>query len=712
MYLNLGYKNSGSKTTGPDCRSIRKGTQPKTEVNMWPVTWRTIVITASIVVALLTTGIAFGETYWVAAAAHVSGTNGTQWRTDLSILNPCEFDVSVVIRLHAEDGVYSQAFEIPSGRQQIFEDVVAELVSGEASGALEIESSAEITVTSRTYTRAANGTYGQALDGVVADQGFSPGDTIFLQQLREDGSFRTNIGVLNAGPHPAVATVELLDHTGSVVGDFRLTIGSGESVQDNRPYRERFQRTDVVGGYARVDILYGVGVFPYASVVDNGSGDPTTIGPKPETLCRLDVAVQLAAIEGMTVHEIQTNLPTYRAFRLEYLQPDDHAEPEGRRFPQSMTLLHRAFEAPMVLNTRGYSGTYSSPLEITGALEANQLSVEHRFHGASTPASGDWSLLTIEQAAADHHRIVEALKPIYGGAWINTGHSKGGMTAVYHRRFYPDDVDATVAYVSPNSLGAPDDRYLDFLANVGTPQCNQDLWAIQREALTRRDAMLALLAAEPGLTFDRIGGIERAFESIVIELPFTFWQYAGLSYCPSIPPTSAGDQTIFRFIDDFVGWDYSSDVIFEFFESYYYQAHTQLGYPAVSRDHIADLLLTDAPDSEEGVPPPGVSTTFDPTVMQDIAQWIASEGERLMFIYGEFDPWTGGAFDLGSATDSYLFVDPVGTHGAVIGSLEADDQAVAFDAIARWAEVVAPRPVPEPIHQLHPPWRRQLPDAE
>ena len=44
------------------------------------------------------------------------------------------------------------------------------------------------------------------------------------------------------------------------------------------------------------------------------------------------------------------------------------------------------------------------------------------------------------------------------------------MTSVYHRRFYPDDVDATVAYVAPISFGAPDDRYIDFLANVGTPR--------------------------------------------------------------------------------------------------------------------------------------------------------------------------------------------------------------------------------------------------
>ena len=55
----------------------------------------------------------------------------------------------------------------------------------------------------------------------------------------------------------------------------------------------------------------------------------------------------------------------------------------------------------------------------------------------SGDTSGDWEVLDIFQAAADHHRIVAALKSIYSGARINTGHSKGGMTAVFHRRFYP-----------------------------------------------------------------------------------------------------------------------------------------------------------------------------------------------------------------------------------------------------------------------------------
>jgi hypothetical protein len=222
--------------------------------------------------------------------------------------------------------------------------------------------------------------------------------------------------------------------------------------------------------------------------------------------------------------------------------------------------------------------------------------------------------------------------------------------------------------------------------------------------------MLDLLATQSHLSFDRIGGIERGFESIVVEIPFTFWQYAGQNYCSRVPETTASDSAIFQFIDSFVGWDYASDSIFDYFEAYYYQAHTQLGYPAVARDHIDDLLVTDAPDPEEGLIPEGAVAVYDPLAMPDIADWLATEGERLMFIYGEWDPWTGGAFQPGDASDAHLFVDQGGTHSASINSLDSDDEEEAWAIISRWTGVTPAKTTVEPVDELHPPWRRSVPD--
>lgn len=653
------------------------------------------------------------ETYWVPAVAHVPGVGTSRWRTDVAVLNQCSTDAVVELRLHTDQDVFAETFTIDPGKSQMFQDVVSILAGGDAAGALEVRSDVGLTVTSRTYNLADGGTFGQSLDAVTSKDGLDQGAAVVLQQLGENGGFRTNISALNMGGSDASITVNLFDANGAEVGSFEIAVPPGRFSQDDRPYRRRFGRTDIVGGYARLTVETGSDIYPYAVVIDNETGDPTGIVARPAAECPEDIALELAAIPGMTVSELATEHEGYRYFELHYEQPADHEQPNGSTFSQFMTLLHRSDDAPMVLRTLGYRNTSLDRMaELTRLLGANQLVVEHRYFANSTPPGG-WSHLDIRQAAADHHRIVEAIRPLYSGSWINTGHSKGGMTAIFHRRFYPDDVDATVAYVAPITYGQNDQRYLAFLANVGTSECNEDLWAVQREALTRRQDLLDLFgdfADDNGYTYDLIGGLGPAFESIVMEIPFTFWQYSGEGYCSAIPGTGASDAAIFEFISDFVGWWPVADVFFDIYGAYFYQAHSELGFPAVATDHLDDLLQHDPPSVEEGVPPPGSNPVFDSSVMPDVADWVADEGERLMFIYGEYDPWTAGAFELGNAVDAFVFVDPGGTHGALITTLEPVDRDAAFAVIHRWTGVEPVMPESDKITESRfPPWRPVLP---
>jgi len=632
------------------------------------------------------------ETQWVAAVAHTPGVQGTWWQTDVAVLNRCDADATVELRLHHGDGVVdSNTYAVPSGKQQIFQDVVAQLTSGDAAGALEVISDVEVGITSRTYNTSGDGSFGQSLDGIDPEDGMVAGEVVVLQQLREDEAFRTNIGVVNMGEHAASVSVALWDRNGSYVGGFAVFLEPGQFAQDNRPYRHRFNRTDIVGGYADVTVNSGDGIFAYASVVDDVTGDPTTVAGRPGPSCPPNIADQLAAIPGMAVEERESSVEGYRFFVLQYEQPADHADPAAGNFSQFLTLYHRDHQAPMIFGTLGYMNSvnlYNS--ELTAMLGANQLFAEHRFFGGSRPDPTDWSLLTIEQAAADHHRLVEAFKSIYGSTWISTGFSKGGMTAVYHRRFYPDDVYATVPYVAPIMFGAPDQRFLDVVANLGAPDCRDALITAQREALIRREQMADLIEQNyPQLTYDRMG-LDAAMDVTVLETPFSFWMVLGEDFCSEIPAADAGDQEIFDFIDSTGGWISYSDPIVEIYEPYVYQAYSQTGYAAIAEEHLEDLLLS-GPDREDVSLPPGEDPVFDPEVMPDIAQWVAAGGERLLFLYGENDPWTGGAYELGQAVDSYQFFDPGGTHGTFIATLEPDDQAEVMEILQRWTGV-APNP--------------------
>lgn len=431
-----------------------------------------------------------------------------------------------------------------------------------------------------------------------------------------------------------------------------------------------------------------------AGCSDDAPGDDADAGGPDGT----ELADLLAGIDGVvSVQALET--VGIRAFEIRFEQPVDHADPDGPRFTQKLTLVHRDFAAPMVLASTGYHdflGRYSS--EPASLLDANQVVVEHRFFGGSRPLPADWAYLDIAQAAADHHRVVTALKSLYTGAWISTGGSKGGAVSVYHRRFYPDDVAGTVAYVAPISFSPDDVRYEGFFdelaASLGDgDECVERVRAFQRQALMQRDALeehFARKGAAIGYTFERMGGIPRAFETAVVELEWTFWQYWSVTSCAVVPEAAASTEAMAGFIESTeVMWSMSDQHIQDF-EAYYYQAATEMGYPSVPYEHLVDLLQFDYEASFALIQPDGIVgpvPAHDPAPMRDIADWLASEGERVIFVYGEHDPWTAGRFELGQARDSQLYLTPGGNHGTSIRELPEADRQRATEALFTWAGV-------------------------
>lgn len=417
-----------------------------------------------------------------------------------------------------------------------------------------------------------------------------------------------------------------------------------------------------------------------------------------------DIFERLQAIPGLTVEEASSPFEGYRYFSMEYDQPADHAANGSTpHFGQRVLLLHRDDNAPMVLGTSGYFVNPASPRlrEPTRLLEANQLWVEQRYFAPSRPEPADWSFLTIEQAATDHHRLVEAFEPIYKGKWISAGASKGGMTSVYHRRFFPDDVDGTIAYVAPHSFGTSDPRYLDYVANLGDADCRTKLADFQRELLKRRDALEAIQLSQVAQipdTFD-ILGVDQAFETAVVEFTFTFWQYYDASRCADIPAQAATDDEIWAFFDEICSPLQWSDKQVLGYEPYFWQAAVELGYPGLEESHLADLLKYpgfDVPSSYV-VPGSGKTPVFKPEAMQDISKWLSAEGSEILFVYGETDPYSAAAFDLGSAKDSFKFFAPGKNHSADILDLVDADRDVAFDALKRWTGKTPVVPAATPI---------------
>ena len=426
----------------------------------------------------------------------------------------------------------------------------------------------------------------------------------------------------------------------------------------------------------------------------------------------IDIDGQLAALDGVTVTSIPTSRDGYRFFVLRFEQPVDHTDPGGPKFSQRVSLLHKDAGGPMVALTSGYWDYYGdSPYELTSLIGANQISIEHRYFGESRPDPADWSKLTIEQMANDEHVILEKLKTIYSGAFVTTGGSKGGMTAVYHRRFFPDDVDGTVPYVAPISYGAPDSRYVPFLDTLGPPACRQAVRDAALEMLTNRRAPLTARAqaqaVEEGHAYTRVP-IDPAVEGAITSVEWAFWQYSGVQFCPSVPPITATDDEMWDFLEHVSPVSDNSDERVGQFDAYYYQAYSQLGFPDSVPAYLEPHMMFGDPDYA-GALPTAMPAYDGAAAMHDIESFVKERGHRLLFVYGQWDPWTGGPFELGAATDSLLFVQAQGTHGARLSRLASEDRSAAFAKITAWTGIEPA--LPQASALIAPPREPRIPSA-
>lgn len=224
-------------------------------------------------------------TQWVQVASRASGLYGSEWRTDLGLLNPGATAASALIRFHpAAGGPASSATRpVARGEQLIVADVVG-VLGGTGNGALEITTDVPLLVTSRTYNLVAagaacfpRGTFGQYYPAHSEAETLASGGSATLPQLVENASFRTNLTLTNTGGTAAQLAVDLLDGEGTVLTSFSLNLAPRQVRGETQVFRNRAGQTALATGSARVRVTTGSGVIASASVIDNTTNDPTTI---------------------------------------------------------------------------------------------------------------------------------------------------------------------------------------------------------------------------------------------------------------------------------------------------------------------------------------------------------------------------------------------------------------------------------------------------
>jgi len=194
------------------------------------------------------------------------GANQTFWRSDVTFFNPSTDSLTVTLRY----GNAEQTLTIAGRKTEVLADILSTFGQTSGAGALFVSWNGGNgpVVTSRTYTtKESGGTYGQSIDPMAAVR-----TSMVVPGLRNDGSFRSNIGFVNMGGETESFSVIILSQSGTELARSTITLEPNALVQ--HPVSTLFSNvnsssfTMVMEGDANAQL------FAYGSMVDNASGDP------------------------------------------------------------------------------------------------------------------------------------------------------------------------------------------------------------------------------------------------------------------------------------------------------------------------------------------------------------------------------------------------------------------------------------------------------
>jgi hypothetical protein len=191
-------------------------------------------------------------------------------------------------------------------------------------------------------------------------------------------------------------------------------------------------------------------------------------------------------------------------------------------------------------------------------------------------------------------------------------------------------------------------------------------------------------AEDAGQNFTKAKGNDAAFEYIVLEYPFAFWQW-GFIPCEDIPDESASDSTLLNHLLAVSPLDYFSDEGIAGMWPFFYQALTQIGYYDYDTtgmgqyfDDVHDLTFSFFNELDHKL-------KFKKKYMKRVDKFLKSDGNNMIYIYGENDPWSAPAFvPVPGQTNALKIVKPKGSHTTRIRNLPDDQKQLVLDTLENW----------------------------
>lgn len=407
-----------------------------------------------------------------------------------------------------------------------------------------------------------------------------------------------------------------------------------------------------------------------------------------------DFYKQLAALPGVSDITVLNSRFYKEKYQLFITQEVDHGNPAAGTFKQRVIVGLKGLDRPTVMVTEGYSADYATysfyQEELSELMNANLVCCEHRYFRESTPDPCKWEYMTVANENDDLHNIRQTFGKVFTKKWVSTGISKGGSTCTYYRAAYPDDVDASVAYVAPISRALEDGRHEKFLnKKVGTKEDREKMKAVQLELMRRKPKLVNMLdtfCTNRNYHFNI--PIDQVYDYEVLELEFSLWQWG--HSINNAPKNYDNDVKWFKYLVDEVGPDYFTCP--SSYLPFYYQAMRELGYYGYDTRHLgkANRSISTAENYLKAVMVPADmrDVQFDNTAYKTTCKFLKKNDPTHLFIYGENDPWTSSGvahwLNCKKKSNMKVYVQKGGSHRARIKTLSESQQAEVRGKLKNW----------------------------
>ncbi|MCM1107664.1 MAG: hypothetical protein NC388_01280 [Clostridium sp.] len=380
---------------------------------------------------------------------------------------------------------------------------------------------------------------------------------------------------------------------------------------------------------------------------------------------------------------------------IRFQHPVSYGNPAAGTFEQRVIIGHKGFDRPTVMVTEGYGAAYAlNPHyseELCEILDANLVFVEYRYFLESTPNPCDWNHLTVWNSLNDLHEVRTALSPIYNRKWLATGVSKGGMTSLFYRAYFPDDVAATVPYVAPLNASVEDGRHEPFISRTaGTPEQRRCILDYQTELLKRKSRLMPLFTDYcQGKNYRFNAPLEEIYDYCVLELSFSIWQWG--TPVQKLASDQADDADL---LNNFLALCDPS-----YFQpegtnlSFFVQAARELGYYGYDLTPfrgLTSIRSTKGYLSRLMLPADMPHWRFSKKLYKHTRRFLRRSDPTIMFIYGENDPWSASGvitwLDFSHKKEMCAFVDPAGSHASRLSTMPPSLRDAAIARLRRWME--------------------------